>query len=248
MAIVTQTGGQSSVVVNGQSLEFIVQQVLQMMAGCPDALANNILQNVLRDFYSKSTGWREVLGPYYIASGVATIAYNPVDQYSQVDRVLAAFLYPDTTGAYTPRGLHIRAREKFSNIPNAPSGYYVDYPNGNIILDPTPDQNYGAILQIYASLTPVINAGQLPAIAINKHFDGLFYGTLARLGEMPNKPWSVKNMQMLNEWKRTYARERNLARDFAERGYGSADMMRPYPNFAGRMSQQPYSGVGDRGF
>jgi hypothetical protein len=248
MAVVTQTGGQSSVVINGQSMDFITQQVLQQFGGLPDAVANNTLQNVLRDFYSKSTGWREVLGPYFIAAGVNTIAFNPVDQYSQVDRVLSAFLYPDTTGAYTPRGLHIRARERFSNIPAAPSGYYVDYPNGNIIIDPVPDQTYGAILMIYASLTPVINASQLPAISINKHFDGLLYGTMYRLAEMPNKPWSVKDRQLVNEWKRTYMRERNLARDFAERGYGPADMARPFPNFAGRLSQQPYSGVGDRGF
>lgn len=243
MAIVTQTGGQSSVVVNGQSLEYIVQQVLQMNLSCPDAVANTVLQQVLRDFYDKSTGWREVLGPYFIPAGVSTIAFNPVDQYSQVDRVLSAFLYPDTTGAFTPRGLFVRTRPVYGNIPGSPQGYFVDYPNGQIILDPVPDVSYGAILQIYASLTPVINSAQLPAISIQKHFDGLFYGTLYRLGEMPNKPWSVKNMELLREWRRTYFRERNLARDFAERGYGSSDMIKVFPNFAGRMSQSSFAGA-----
>src|SRR5271166_4757430 len=120
MAVVTQTsGGQSSAAINGQSLDYISQQVLQQCPGCPDALAQSVLQNVIREFYYKSTSWRETIGPYSINRGTAnnqasaTIYLNPIDQYSQCHLVLDAFVYPDTSGGNTARRLGNTPRPRF---------------------------------------------------------------------------------------------------------------------------------------
>jgi hypothetical protein len=244
MAIITQTqGGQSSAAVNGQSLDYITQQVLQQCPGCPDTLAESVLQNVIRDFYYKSTGWREVIGPYTIVPGVQNIALNPVDQYSQVHLVLDVFVYPDTSGGNTPRHLNPAARQIFGNQTGAPLTYSLQG-SDTLVLYPIPDQLYGNILYIYASLMPVLNVGQLPNISITHHFDGLFYGTLHRLCSMPNKSWTVKDRDTLNDWKRMAAQNRLLARDIAERGFSPADGKLWFPNFAGRMSQNPNSAGG----
>jgi hypothetical protein len=236
-------GGQSSAAVNGQSLDYIAQQVLQMMPGCPDTLAQSVLQNVIRDFYYKSTGWRENIGPYTIIEGVTEIDLNPVDQYSQCHLVLDAFVYPDTSGGNLPRYLKPSGREIYGNDVGAPLNYYMDGPD-KMLIYPIPDQNYGNILYIYMSLMPVLNVGTLPNIAITHHFDGLFYGTLHRLGSMPNKPWTVKDAALRNEWKRMAQQNRSLARDIATRGYGPSDGKIVFPNFAGRGSQNPTSASG----
>lgn len=246
MAIVTQTqGGQSSAAINGQSLEYIVQQVLQQCPGCPDSLAQSVLQNVIREFYLKTTGWREVIGPYTITPGVGgqRISLNPVDQYSECKLVLNVFVYPDTSGGNSPRPLGPATRPIYGNQVGAPLVYSMDGPD-TLVLYPVPDQLYGNILYVYMSLVPVLNAGRLPNIAITHHFDGLFYGTLHRLCSMPNKPWTVKDREQLNEWKRTAAQNRLLARDIAERGFSPADAPIRFPNFAGRASQNPNSAGG----
>lgn len=247
MAIVTQTqGGQSSAAINGQSLDYIAQQVLQQCPGCPDSLALSVLQNVIREFYFKSTGWREIIGPYTLMPGTTPISLNPVDQYSQCNLVLDAFVYPDTSGGLTQRFLQPEARRRFSNTPGPPLRYYMDGPD-TMILDPVPDILYGNILYVYMSLMPVLNTAQLPNIAITHHFDGLFYGTLWRLCSMPGKPWSVKDTTMLNEWRRINRQMIMLARDIANRAWSKSDGQQWFPNFAGRASQNP-NAAGGRSF
>lgn len=246
MPIVTQTqGGQSSAAVNGQSLDYIAQQVIQQCGGAPDTLVQSVLQNTIREFYFKSTAWREVIGPYSIGAGVGggTIYLNPVDQYSQCHLVLDVFVYPDTTGAQTQRYLLPEARQQFGATPAPPLWYFMDGPD-KLILDPLPDISYGPILYVYMSLMPVLNTGQLPNIAITHHFDGLFYGTLWRLCSMPNKPWTVKDSTLLNEWRRRFRQEIMVARDIANRAWSRIDGAVRFPNFAGRGSQNPNAAGG----
>lgn len=247
MAIVTQTqGGQSSAVINGQSLEYITQQVLQQMPGCPDPLAESVLQNVIRDFYNKSNGWQEVIGPYTIVGGVNTIYLNPVDQYAQCHFVRSAFLYPDTTGGTRPRILHPTGFKRFGSDVGPPLQYFMDGPD-IMVLYPAPDLTYGNLLYCVMSLMPVLNVGQLPNISITHHFDGLFFGTLWRLGMMQNKPWTVKDQQLLGQWNRLYRQQIMIARDVAQRAFSSVDGKIWFPNFAGRASQNP-SSAGGRSF
>ncbi|MFI5397601.1 MAG: hypothetical protein ACHQ9S_18850 [Candidatus Binatia bacterium] len=251
MPVVTQTnGGQSSAAINGQSLDYISQQVLQQCPGCPDALAQSVLQNVIREFYYKSTGWRETIGPYTVTKAAvgnpssATVYLNPIDQYSQCHLVLNAFLFPDTSGGNLPRALTPSLRPYYGTDVGAPLQYYMDGPD-KMILYPYSDQNYGNILYVYMSLMPVVNVGTLPNISITHHFDGLLYGTLWRLCTMPNKPWSIKDRAVTNEFRNRFRQEILVARDIATRGYGPADGKIIFPQFAGRGSQHPAASGGN---
>jgi hypothetical protein len=250
MPVVTQTmGGQSSAAINGQSLDYIAQQVLQQCPGCPDSLAQSVLQNVIREFYYKSSSWRETIGPYNISLATknnqqsATIYLNPVDQYSQCHLVLDVFVYPDTSGGNSPRRLGVCTRPRYGNDVGAPFQYAMDGPD-KLILYPYSDKNYGPILYVYMSLLPVVNVGMLPNISISHHFDGLFYGTLWRLCTMPGKPWTIKDSTVTNEFRKRFRQEILVARDIAQRGYGPADGKIGFPNFAGRSSQNPIASSG----
>jgi hypothetical protein len=209
-----------------------------------------VLQNVIREFYFKSTGWRETIGPLNLSLATvgnpasATIYLNPVDQYSQCHLVLDAFVYPDTTGGLLPRYLTPSGRQRYGNDVGPPLQYYMDGPD-KMVLYPYTDKNYGPILYVYMSLLPVLNVGQLPNISISHHFDGLFYGTLWRLCTMPNKPWTIKDRDVTNEFRKRFRQEISVARDFASRGYGTADGKVIFPNFAGRASQNPSASGGD---
>lgn len=243
MAIVTQANSQSSAAINGQSVDFIAQQVAMMTPGAPDSLIAAQLQNTIRDFYYRSAGWVEYIGPYYIAANQPVIDLNPVDQYAQCHFVLEAFLYPDTTGVYTPKWLRPTPRQRFSTDTGPPTFFSMDRVD-RIRLFPTPDLNYGPILGFRMQLMPVLNAARLPSIAVTHHFDALLYGTMLRLARMPNKPWTVKDEGTLREWKMTYSRGIVLAKDNALRGNSPADWAGRFPNYAGSYSQSPNTAGG----
>lgn len=245
MAIVTQSPqSQSSAVINGQSVEYFTQQLQQHCAGLPDSLANSVFMNVVREFYYKSTGWREILGPLTLSQGQNILYLNPVDSYSQVHLVLDLFAYPDFTGGNTPRYLHPAPRQKFGADTGPPTQYYMQVPD-EAVLYPVPAQNYGQIMYAYCIMMPVINAAQLPNFSVTHHFDGLFYGSLYRLCSMPNKPWTVKDAAMLRDWRSTYRREIAMARDIANRSWSKTDTPFTFPNFAGRYSQSPQAAAGN---
>lgn len=244
MAIVTQsTGAQSSAAINGQSLQFFASQIAQHMPGCPDPMINTALQNTLRDFYYRSGGWSDYVGPYYISANQPVIELNPVDQYSQVHLVLGVFLYPDTTGVFNPKWLRPWGARRYSSDVGPPNFFSNDTVD-RIRVFPTPDLNYGDILYVHAIMMPVINTARLPNIAVTHHFDAILYGTLLRLGIMPNKPWSIKDQAILREYRMNFNRGIVLARDLVRRGYGPADATGRFPNFAGSYSQSPNTAGG----
>jgi hypothetical protein len=243
MAIVTQSYSQSSAAINGSSLEYFSQQIIANAPAAPDSLVQMTLQNTIRDFYYHSAAYRAIVGPYLIVKGQPQIQLNPIDQYSQVHLVRKLFMYPDTTGANVPHVLVPTTFKRFGPDVGPPRQYYMEGPD---VLDlyPVPDLNYGAILYAYVILMPVINVGRLPNICVTHHFDGLFYGTLWRLGTMAGKPWTIKDKELLNEYMRIYKKERWMARDIAQRQWSEADSVHGFPNFAGRLSQSPLTAAG----
>ena len=234
MPIVTLDGGQSSVALGGQVVQYVSSLVLQQIAGAPDTLVQSQLQLVLREFYTKSTGWRDNFGPYQINSGVSSINLNPIDQNTRLQFVLGAFLFP-FQGSNSPLWLRNMPRAPIGGVPQLPSRFFMQRPDV-LVLDPVPDQTYGQILNVYACAVPVTTGVQLPDIAYTHHVDGLLWGTLARLYQMPKKPWT--NQDLAKQYMKQYRMEILMARDIANRGYGPADTAIRYPAFAGRNGSQ----------
>ena len=234
MAFVTLDGvGQSANAVAGQSTTYIVTKILTRLPAVPDSLVNSELQDVLRHFYTMSTGWREVVGPYNVAQGVGSpsnpIQLNPVDQYRQVQYVLNAWLYPSINGAQFPQQLIGSTRLLVGPDVSPPSRWFMLRPS-DMQLYPVPDKNYGAILYGYTVLIPVVNTTWLPSIAITQHLDALMWGTMARLCRMKGKPWS--DGQMASDYDRMYRAEIVRVRDEANRAYSGMDTAARFPPFA----------------
>jgi hypothetical protein len=235
MAIVTFDGGQSTSATNAQSTTYVAQLVAQQMPAAPDTLIASTLQLVLREFYTKTAAWRQVVGPYQIARGLSNIPYlvnlNPVDQYRQLQHVLDVWVYPSPGGSTSARQfLRPSTRIIVGQDLGPPSTYFMQAPD-LMQLYPAPDQVYGRVLYIYGIMLPVINTPQLPNLAITHHLDALMWGTQARMFGMKGKPWADKEMAM--EYRKMFQRESLRLRDEANRAYAGTDTPIQFPPFAG---------------
>jgi hypothetical protein len=235
MAIVTLDSGQSSVALGGQVVAYVQQMVTQQLPGCPDNMVLSQLGLVLRDFYTKSTGWRDYITGYAVLANEAIVNLNPVDQNRRLQFVLGAFLFP-WQGTNEPLPLAPLQKDIFGGSPqDTPYAFYMV--KADVLkLYPTPNLYFGNILCVYAVIVPTTTQAILPDIAYTMHLDGLLYGTLARLLVMGKKPWSDRALGM--DYERKYRREILIARDFANRGQGPADAWTKFPPFAGRGGSQ----------
>lgn len=238
MATVTLDGGQSSSAIGGQTIDYITKLVLQEVHGAPDGLVRSKLQLTLRDFYTRSTGWREVVGPYVVTLGIDELPLNPVDQNSSVQFVHAAYLVGvDAPGQKTPLSVSTR----FIQGPDRsdPRAFFMLTPS-TMQLYPVPNRTLGRVLYAYCTLIPTAGAIILPDISFTHHLDALMAGTFDRLYSMPKKPWS--NAELAKKYGNTYRRELLVWRDFANRGNGSADTPFRFPSFANSPGQQTMGG------
>lgn len=234
MAVVTQDGGASSAALGGQTIAYVSQMVAQQCAGAPDTLIQSHLTRVLNDFYTRSTAWRDNVGPYPMNQGQALISLNPVDQNTRLQFVLGAYTFP-LNGQQTPQVLVPSTRQFLGGSPAQPNRYYMQRYD-QMVLYPVPDQTYGNILYVYTSLVPTTLAAILPDMSYTHHVDALIWGTLARLYAIPKRSWTDQALAM--QMQKDYRREILLYRDQANRGYGPSDSGFRFPLFAGRAGSQ----------
>jgi hypothetical protein len=233
MAQVTLDGGASSAALGGQTVTYVAQMVAQQVQGCPDTLIQSHLTRVLNDFYTRSTAWRDTVGPYALNQNMPLIELNPVGQNERLQFVLGAYLMPTQVDA--PQPLPPATRMFVGGSPGPPSCYYMRRYD-ELLLYPAPDQTYGNILYVYAVLVPTTLSAQLPNMSYTHHSDGLIAGVLSRLYKIPKRPWSDKELAV--DYDKQFRREIALARDQANRGYGPADSSTWFPPFAGRTGSQ----------
>lgn len=233
MALVTVDGGQSSSSVNGQGFDFIVNKVLMEGPAAPDTLVRSKLSDVIREFYTNSGALREQIGPIGLRAGQETVYVNPVDQYTQVQYVLQAWLFPTTPGGSQKQFMRPTTRQIQTNNLDGPlpMWYWMSDPY-TMHIYPIPQTDLGQILWVYGIMLPLTNTGALPDISVTHHLDALMWGTLARLFMMPKKPWTDQTLAA--DYRKQYRRETLRWRDVANRSYSNATAPWRFPDFAGR--------------
>lgn len=248
MAIITLDGGQSSAALAGQGTTFLLQKIAGEMPAAPDPVIQSKLSDTIREFYTDSGAWREVIGPYNLGQNQQYIDINPVDQYSQFQYVLNARIFPSIPGGNQEQPLRPTPRRLFGLNYTQPGPYplwyWMETPT-RMWLYPYPQTSLGKCLWLYGILLPLVNTPVLPPMALTHHLDGLMSGTLSRLFRMPKKPWTDKEGAM--EHDKIYRREKLKARDLANRSYSNATPPWHYPSFAGRNSNHGTSVWGVRG-
>lgn len=234
MAIVTLDGGQSSAALGGQVISYVKNLVLQQIPGSPDSLVLTQLAQVLREFYTKSTSWRDDVGPYTVKAGKDVVQLNPVSQDCRIQFVTSAYLFP-FNNSNTPQPLSVLSRKPLGGTAQPPSRYYMRSMDV-MQLFPVPDKDYGKILFVYAALVPLNTAVVLPDVSYTHHLDALIWGTLSRMYMIPKRNWTDK--ELAKEFSTKFRQEILIWRDVANRGNGPGDTPAMFPPFAGRSGSQ----------
>jgi hypothetical protein len=212
---------------DGLTLNVWIDALQSRLPGATTDLIRSELLAAIREFYFQSNAWREQIGPFRVTSGDDLVWLNPADAYSDVKWVhgCALRLEDDNSVIYlTPlssRPLQVRS--------DRPTHYHCADPY-TIRLWPVPDQDYGNILYVDATLVPLPDATRLPNIAVSHHFEAILEYALARIFSIPNKPWTDRpsGLQYLLS-----ARRRAVQfRDIADRGYTKMSNPQRFPSFA----------------
>lgn len=232
MAILVPDGGQSSSAVNGQDTTFLGQKIAMEFPAAPDTLIQSKLSDALRDFYTNAGAWREVVGPYNLSANREIVDVNPVDQYSQFQYVLEAWLFPSVAGGNDRQFLRPSPRKLIgTDVSPAPLWYWMETPS-TMHIYPVPKTSLGQVLYLYGILLPLVNTPRLPDIALTHHLDAITWGVFERMYRMPSKPWT--NLALSALYGKMYRREMLRWRDVANRSYSNATPQWRYPSFAGR--------------
>jgi len=229
MALVTVDGGQSSSAVAGRTLQYMGAIAAQQLSGAPDTLIQSQLVLTLRHFYTQSTAYRGIAGPYPVTIGKQNVYLNPVDQDTEVQFVLEAYIYPTPLGGASKQSLPPSTRLILTNVPGPPNTHFMVTPD-TLVIQPVPDATYGSVLYVYGALRPSMAATTLPDISFTHHLDGILAGLFERMYRMPNKPWTDPELSV--SYGRMYKTEIAMWRDFAVRGQSAADVPFIFPSFA----------------
>jgi hypothetical protein len=198
-----------------------------MLPGVVQVVIESELHRAMKDFYMRSTAWREIVGPYNVLQSVAEISLNPVDSTTRVVHVFDAFLQ---LSADDRRPLEKLTRPPFPiSVPGEPRKVFLIEPY-TVQLEPVPSTTLGNVLYAYVALTPAEDAAVFPDIALTHHFEGILVGAYARLYAHPGKPYSSPELALY--YQREFARRISSARDMANRAHSNADAPFRFPFFA----------------
>lgn len=184
----------------------LYDNVQAVVPGLNFSLLQMMLWNTIEDFYIRSTLERRWQS-WQMANGIQEVVFNPYDE-----NWLVAWLL-DYTG--------------LNNALVIPPATIVDVCSGAVGL------RQGTVL---LALKPTSFAASLPASLWSTWFEAIKSGTLARLYELPAKPWS--NPQIAVEKMREYRAGVSQARSYAQNQYTDGGGRWSFPYFArGRRKQ-----------
>lgn len=213
---------------DGLTLDLWVQPLQVRLSGATEQVITTELQAAIREFYLQSNAWREQIGPYNVYADADLVWLNPVDAYSNVLYVHAAWLELEDNGGTVP--LQAATSRPTDGMTDSVPRYYSTPDPYVLRLYPKPSEGLGAVLWVDATLVPLPDATRLPNIAASHHFEPIFEGALARLLAMPNKPWTDPVMSMA--YRAQFRRRCVQWRDIAGRGYTWDDAPMQFPSFA----------------
>lgn len=210
----------------GETLEQWIKPLQLRLTGAPYPLIKAELQATVADFYQRTLAWRDTVGPFTVNADDEFVYLNPIDNYANVIHTIEAYIQKSDNDK---RGLGVLTRPPYLRTPAEPDSFFCAEPY-TLQLSPRPLSSLGAVLYVYAALTPIKNADRLPQIAVSHHFEAILAGAISRLASIPNKPWT--DGQLAEMKRREYRRGIVEARDAANRGYSaSADTPFRFPRF-----------------
>lgn len=202
-------------------IDTFIRDAMVRLPGAVEEVVKNEIRRTLREFFQMSSAWRCMEGPYTVKEGLSEYLLNPVNSYTQMVYVIAAYL--------DGRELTPFNRPIVAEAVGTPMYYYCTTPE-NLFLYPTPEKDYERSLKVYLSLTPDSCTEKLPKMAITQFYDYILDGILYRMYIQPSKPYTDGSLALHHQ--RMYRYGIGKARIIAESGYMMQSSATEFPPFA----------------
>lgn len=196
------------------SLDIWVKELHAKVPGAIEEYIYEQLKLTVKDFFKRTTAWRNFFGPFTALADDGLIPMNPVDANSNVIQILDVTRNGISLSPVTPVVVPRTLVNETSS--RSPRSYYVE-PYDIIHLVPIPVVD---ITQLYvtAALTPRLrDDNHIEQWILDMHYESILAGVLQRLYNEPGKVYS--NIAQSEYWGKRYRSEMTRARSIASQNY-----------------------------
>lgn len=180
-----------------QSYESLVRDIVMYAPHCPENMAAHAAKMTVIDFCRRTHWWKYTSEPIDLTAGEPNYDVE-VPNGTEPISVVAAW-YNDRP--LWPMGFSTRNRFQFRNLSThigAPQAFSQDSPT-QLALLPVPKNDETGALVLTVALQPKRSATGADRDMMERFFDALVYGSLARVLAIPNQPFTSPDMAMARE-------------------------------------------------
>lgn len=203
-----------------QSYDTLVRDIQMYAPHCPDTTALHAAKMTTIDFCRRTQWWKYTSEPTTVVADQETYDVE-VPAGTEPISVVAAW-YNDRP--LWPMGFSTRNRFQFRNLTtttSAPQAFAQETP-GQLTLLPVPQQTETGALVTTVAIQPKRSATGADRDMMERFFDALVYGSLARVLAIPNQPFS--NMEVAMTREKQYREELTKAKIDANKALTAASL------------------------
>lgn len=189
------------------SIDVFLPYILPSAIACPDFSARSAIIEAAIDFCTNSSAWTETLDLIYISGG--THSYE-LDVPKDSRAVLIKNVWAEDRELVAKPMSEIACRLPNWQTAQGDSMYFNQQNWEELRVYPTPNNPAAATLTVRASLAPTRSAKTLPQFLVDRHFQTIVSGALARLLVVPSQQWS--NPQLSAYYKAEFSQACGIAK------------------------------------
>ncbi|MET3134957.1 hypothetical protein AAKU55_005260 [Oxalobacteraceae bacterium GrIS 1.11] len=170
------------------SIDIFIPHILPSVLACPDFSIRSAIIEAAIEFCGDAGAWTETLDPIHMSAGTHSYELDvPKDARALVVKNVWA-----RNGALVAKTMDdIAALMPDWQSAQGTPAYYNQQDWDELRVYPTPgDGDAGGTLSVRASLAPTRGASTLPNFLVERHFQTIVAGALARLMLVPGQGWS----------------------------------------------------------
>jgi hypothetical protein len=203
-----------------QDYDTLVRDVIMYAPHCPEAIATHAVKMTCIDFCRRTHWWRYTSDPIDLEADEKAYQVE-VPNGTEPISVIAAW-YNDTP--LWPMGFSTKNRFQFRNLDSmsgAPAAFSQDDPT-QVVLSPVPQASEVGVLVITTAIAPKRSANGADRDMMERYFDGLVHGALARVYAIPNQPFTSPDAALARE--KMYRAETTKAKIDANKALTAASL------------------------
>lgn len=182
---------------NTQSYDNLVRDIILYAPHCTEAIAAHAAKMTTIDFCRRTHWWKVTSDPIDLVAGEESYDVE-VPNGTEPIAVVAAWY---NNRPLWPMGFSTRNRFQFRNLTTfngTPQAFANDSPSQLVLLPVPKDAEVGALIMTVA-VQPKRSALGADAEMMERYFDTLVYGALARVLSIPNQPFTSPDAALARE-------------------------------------------------